>query len=144
MKTNRVLNIVFAVILVSGAAAPLARADRSDQVTQLTFNQPIQIHGQVLPAGTYWFVLDRNSSNRGIVRIFSSDWKKLYATAQTISAERKQVADRTALTFAEQESSLALITWFYPGELIGHEFLYSKAESMELAGARQLTIFGCL
>jgi len=140
MKGNRVLSFIFAIILVSGAAVPLARADESDQRTKLTFNEPVEIPGQVLPAGTYWFVLDRNSSNRNIVRIYSSDFKTLYATELAISAERLQVTDNTALRFAERESSTALLTWFYPGELIGHEFLYPKAEARELAQDTQQTV----
>jgi hypothetical protein len=36
---------------------PAARADQSNQDTKVTFSQPVQIPGRVLPAGTYWFEL---------------------------------------------------------------------------------------
>ncbi len=36
---------------------PAARADESDQATKVTFDQPVQVPGRVLPAGTYGFVL---------------------------------------------------------------------------------------
>lgn len=140
MKGNKLLTIIFAIILVSGAAVPLARADEADQQTKITFSEPVEIPGQVLPAGTYWFVLDRNSSNRHIVRIYSADWKTLYATELAIPAERLQVTDNTAIKFAETVSAPALLTWFYPGELTGHEFLYPKAEARELAQDTQQTV----
>ena len=140
MKNNKILNIIFAIILVSGVAAPFARADETDQRTKLTFDRPVEIPGQVLPAGTYWFELDRNSSNRNIVRIYSSDGKTLLATELAISRERLQETDGTALRFAERDAAPALISWFYPGELIGHEFIYPKTEEREFAQEKQQTV----
>jgi hypothetical protein len=32
------------------------------------------------------------------------------------------------------------VTWFYPGETSGHEFVYSKSEQQELAQAKHQTI----
>jgi len=96
---------------------PAARADEYDQASQLTFSQPVQIPGRVLPAGTYWFVLaDTSIANRNIIHIFNSDRSTLYATVSTITAERRQSSDHTALTFAERDSTQpsAILDWFYP------------------------------
>jgi hypothetical protein len=32
------------------------------------------------------------------------------------------------------------VTWFYPGETSGHEFLYPKQMQQELASARVVTV----
>jgi hypothetical protein len=139
---NKMIRIVVAVIVAGAAFLPMTRADEYNQQTKLTFNQPVEIPGRVLPAGTYWFVLMDDTSNRGVVRVFSSDWKTLYATESTVNAERQEPAEGTVLKFAERGSAgiQALLTWFYPGETIGHEFLYSRQVENELAQDKQQTV----
>ncbi|MDQ1389331.1 MAG: hypothetical protein QOF56_2785 [Acidobacteriaceae bacterium] len=119
-----------------------AHADESDQSTTLTFNQPIQIPGQVLPAGTYLFILAANDSDRNIVQIFNSDKTALYATIQTIPTERQDVTGDTALAFAERGDGKpeVLLKWFYPGETTGNEFVYPKQEEKALAQDTQQTV----
>lgn len=135
--SNLGLLLAFAIIL------PVARADEYDQASQLTFSQSVQIPGRVLPAGTYWFVLaDISIANRNIVHIFNSDRSTLYATVSTITADRAQPSDRTAITFAERQSTQpsAIVTWFYPGRQSGHEFVYPKSEQQELAQGKHVTV----
>jgi hypothetical protein len=116
-------------------------ADEADQSTKITFDKPIQIPGQVLPAGTYLFKLaDANDLN--LVRVFNADGTRVYATLETISTQRPQANDATAVTMAEQGAGKpeALVNWFYPGNTIGHEFMYSNHEEQQLAQDRQQTI----
>src|SRR5437868_14929928 len=119
-----------------------AHADMSDQATQITFSQTVQIPGQVLPAGTYWFLLANISEQQDVVQIYNSDRSKLYATLETASIERQEATDGTEMKLAEQESSKpdALVAWFYPGQTIGHEFLYSKGQEKQLAQDTQQTV----
>jgi hypothetical protein len=121
---------------------PAAHADKANQATKVTFNQPVQIPGRVLPAGTYWFVLPDAITQHNQVRIFSSDRTTLYATVFTIDAERKQPTDHTTFTFAVRGSARpqAIVTWFYPGDTTGHEFLYPKQVWKELAKDKQDTV----
>ena len=119
-----------------------AHADMSDQATQITFSQPVQIPGQVLPAGTYWFLLANISEQQDVVQIYNSDRSKLYATLETASIERQEATGHTVVKLAEQESSKpdALVAWFYPGETTGHEFLYPKDQEKQLAQDSQQTV----
>ena len=119
-----------------------AHADMSDQATQITFSQPVQIPGQVLPAGTYWFLLANISEQQDVVQIYNSDRSKLYATLETASIERQEATDGTEMKLAEQESSKpdALVAWFYPGETTGHEFLYPKDQEKQLSQDSQQTV----
>jgi hypothetical protein len=135
----------FATIALSLAflmALPAARADEENQATKVTFSQPVQIPGRVLAAGTYWFMLPNNAADNYQVRIYNADRTVFYGTVLTINAERLQVTDKSAFTFATQDSAQpkALVTWFYPGETIGHEFLYPKQVSKEFAKAKQFTV----
>ena len=121
--------------LLCGFSVPSAHADEWNQETVLTFSQPVEIPGQILPAGTYRFLLVDSTSNRNIVQIFSSDWSKLYATLFTVASERWEPTGETAIRFAERPSDQpeAITTWFYPGEITGHEFIYWGKEARELA-----------
>jgi hypothetical protein len=82
------------------------------------------------------------SSGTNLVQIFNSDRTVLYATIDTVPTERFEPTEHTTVTFAEEESGKpdVLLTWFYPGNLTGHEFIYSKDRKMLLAQDRKQTI----
>jgi len=141
MKSKAIVGITLGIIMSCMMTAP-ARADESNQQTKLTFSQPVQIPGKVLPAGTYWFVLADNLADRDIVEIFSEDRTTEYATLYTVPTEQSNPADNTLLTFAQDEpnGTPALVNWTYPGEMTGHEFIYSRSEEPKLLRAAQETI----
>ena len=118
-----------------------AHADESDQATKITFSQPIQVPGQILPAGTYLFKLV-NSDELNTVQIFSSDRTHLYATLQTVPTDNGQVAGDTTVTLAQQGAGKpdVLLNWFYPGDETGHEFVYSNQLEKQIAQDRQQTV----
>jgi hypothetical protein len=130
-------------VLAGLIAAPAAHADQSNRETKVTFSQPVQIPGRVLPAGTYVFVLPEEINDHFEVRIFNADRTMLIATLFTINTERSRPTDNTVFGLAERGSTQpeAIVTWFYPGETTGHEFLYPKQVEKELASAKQVTIF---
>ena len=131
---------LFVVGLALGLLAilPAARASEEDQATRLTFSRSVQIPGRVLPAGTYWFVMEPTSGSK-IARIFSSDKSILYASLQTASAQHLQPVEKTEITFAARGEMQpeAIVTWFYPGRTIGQQFIYSKQQEKEIARDKQ-------
>lgn len=116
-------------------------ADENDQYTKLSFSKPVEIPGRILPAGTYVFKL-ANRDDLNTVQVFNADGTRLYATLQTVPAERVGPAGSTIVTLAERSEvgSVALMKWFYPGNTVGHEFVYSPQEQQQLAQSRQQTI----
>jgi hypothetical protein len=117
---------IFCGLVLAGAVLlPAARADEWNEKTMMSFNQPVEIPGLALPAGTYWFVLSDNR-DRNVVQIYSEDWSKLEASMLTVPVYRQQSTSRTEIEFAERphQTPEALVKWYYPGRLIGHEFLY--------------------
>ena len=134
LKLRMIAGFVIASTLIFDLAA---HANEDNQMTKLTFSESVQVPGRILPAGTYQFVLAKNDSNRNIVEIFNADGTELYATVQTVSAERGRKAYGTSVTLAQRPNGQpeALVTWFYPGNDIGHEFVYSKQAESELAQA---------
>ncbi len=142
MKINKgyiVVGLIIAFSLFFGLAA---HADESDQSTTITFSQPIQIPGQVLPAGAYLFKLEDSNSNQNIVQVFNADGTVLYATLQTIATERQEPTGHTMVALAEQGAGQpdALLKWFYPGRETGNEFVYPTQKEKELAQDKKLTI----
>ena len=141
MKINKVaLLIAFAIASVLFLEV-VAHADEADQSIKITFNQAIEIPGQILPAGTYLFKL-ADPNNLNVVRIFNSEGTRLYATLETATAERSKPTGDTVVVLAEQPDGghETLVKWFYPGSTNGHEFVYSKQEEQQLAQDRQQTI----
>jgi hypothetical protein len=142
MKTNKAFIIVGLVIAFALFFELAAHADEEDQATKLTFSQPIQIPGQVLPAGTYLFKLVDTDTGQGMVQIFNADRTALYATLQTIETDRPEPTDDTAVALVEQGAGKpdVLLKWFYPGREIGNEFVYSKQTEKALEHDKQQTI----
>jgi Protein of unknown function (DUF2911) len=142
MKINKGYIAIGLVIAFALFFELAAHADESDQATTITFSQAIQVPGQVLPAGTYLFKLVNSDSDQNIVQVFNADRTVLYATLQTISTERQEPTDHTAVALAEQGAGQpdVLLKWFYPGRESGNEFLYPKQIEKELAQDKQQTI----
>jgi hypothetical protein len=129
------LGLLIAVII----ALPVAHADDWNQTTRFTFSQPIQIPGQVLPAGTYRFQL-ANTDNRHLVQIFRED-RTLVATLYSIPRMRNGNAAEVAITLADRGKTQpqAIVAWFFVGEVEGHEFVYPKQEKQELVHSSHTT-----
>lgn len=142
MGIKKLSSFIFVMLLGCTALAPLAKANDTNEEIEVTFNHPVEIPGQVLPAGTYRFVLMGDTFSRNLVRIWSPDRKKLYATLGTVETHRAQPTDAIMVTFAERDSSApeALLSWFYPAMSTGREFLYPKQEEKELARDQQQVV----
>jgi|ERR1700730_12529172 hypothetical protein len=136
-KTVTILELVFAFLIM----LPVIRADEFDQATKFTFNQPVEIPGQVLPAGTYWFTVI-GGFDLNVVQIYNSDRSKVVASVQTNTSEIPMSTGDPVVTLAQRPSEQreALVSWSYPGRTIGHQFIYSKQEQRELAQDKQQTI----
>ncbi len=70
MSRWKTMVTLFSVCLLILVLSPIARADEWNKATILTFSEPVEIPGRVLPAGTYQFKLFDSTSNRNIVQVF--------------------------------------------------------------------------
>ena len=132
--------VIVASLVLSGLMAGTVRASEEDQAIRVSFSQPVQIPGRVLPAGTYYFVI-MNTSDRKTVRITDEDGTRTIAVVQTINRERWQRTSGTEFTLAEGRGvePEAIVAWFYPGRTTGHEFVYPAQEEKQLAMAKKDT-----
>jgi hypothetical protein len=103
----------------------------------MTFSQPVEIPGQILPAGTYTIKLVDVASERHIVQFLDADGIKVIATVLAINNWRLRPTGKTVVNFAERvgDNPEAVKAWFYPGDNFGQEFVYPKHRAIELAVA---------
>jgi outer membrane protein OmpA-like peptidoglycan-associated protein len=125
MKSFRIVVAIFTVTISSSLWPISASADDWNKATRLTFNQPFEIPGMVLPAGTYVFKRV-DSVDPHVIQILNADQTHVYATLETVSDHRRDPSDKTIITFEERQkgSPEAIKSWFYPGDTIGEEFVY--------------------
>ena len=134
--------LVLAASLMIAAAPSTAAAQTYDNRTVLTFSQPIEVPGRILPAGTYTFQLADSLSDRHIVQVFNADGSQIITTILAINNYRMQATDKTVVTFNESVRGApeAIRAWFYPGNNFGQEFVYPKARAAELAVAAKTVV----
>lgn len=134
--------LLTSIALGALAIVPSVRASEMNQRTVLTFHEPVEIPGQILPAGTYVFKLANSPSSRQIVQVFNKEENKVFGTFLTIPDYRLKPSDETVIRFEERAaaSPQAIKAWFYPGRSYGHEFVYPKKEAVELAKANDTPV----
>lgn len=139
MRFVRTGFVVLALALLVGILVMPAQADQWNKKTIVTFNQPVELPGKVLPAGTYTFKLFDSQSFRHIVQVWNEDGTQLLTTILAIPNYRLEPTGETVLKFHEKpaESPEALRAWFYPGDNFGQEFVYPKPRAIQLAVASQ-------
>jgi hypothetical protein len=125
---------IFCLALGGTLLAPAAHATLWNQKMELSFSQPVELPGRVLPAGTYWFVLMDSPANRDVVHVYNGTQTRLLATLITHETLRQNTTAKTEVVFAERHHSQPEALWklYYPGIYQGHEFLYPKHEESTL------------
>jgi hypothetical protein len=128
---NKIKLFLLVGIGLLGGLIPLANADEWDQKTIVTFSGPVEIPGQVLPAGTYVFKIADSQSTNNVVQVFSADEKHLYGNFLSIPEQRQERTDSAVVTLEKSTAGAPeeVKAWFYAGEDIGHEFVYSQANA---------------
>ena len=137
IRTVALACMTAAMVTISTTAA--AQGPRN-QDTFFTFSQPVELPKTTLPAGTYFFQLMDSQSNRHIVKVMSQDRKELHATLMAIPYySNERPTDDPQVRFLETPAangaaaSNAIKIWFYPGNSVGHEFIWPRDKAMRLA-----------
>lgn len=125
---------ILSFLLAAGFTGIMMSAVNADPVykaTEVTFHQPVEIPGRVLPAGTYVLKLVDPYLDQNIVRFYDPQEQHMYAMVRTVPTYRLNAADHTVITFEERahDAPQAIKDWFYAGDHWGQEFVYPKAES---------------
>ena len=121
---RKMFTATISLMLLGIFFVPQIRADEADKKTIVTVNEPIQVPGKVLPAGTSVFkILDMNDPT--LVQIYNADETHLVTMVHGIPDSRMETPDKPIIQLEQREGQPeALKAWFYPGDNSGVEFVY--------------------
>ena len=142
----RMLKVLCCAAAIATLTAPLAQAQGGtaqwNKLTHLTFSGPVQIPGKTLPAGTYTFRAADLLADRHVLQILDADQKSLIATVMTVPQSKVEEAENNVVMFSERPAGqpAAIKTWYYPGQTIGSEFVYPRAQAIQIAKANDTTV----
>ena len=77
-----------------------------------------------------------------VVDVMNADRTRLVTELMTIPTDRPAPSDHSELVFAQQNnnSPMAVMDWYYPGRLTGHELLYSTRVEQRLSEDPQIAV----
>lgn len=136
MKSHKLQMIVLCLVAIAALfASSNANADTWNKATRITFPEPVEVSGTVLPSGTYWFQLMDSAADRHIVQIWNADRSRLITTILALPNYRLHPTGDTVVKFSERPSGTpeAVKAWFYPGDNFGQEFVYPKTRATQIA-----------
>jgi hypothetical protein len=143
MIIKKLATIMATAFLAAAIFVPVAHAGQVDQGTVITLHQAMRIPGHTLQPGTYYFaLLDNGASGVNPVVIYNRKDMTAVAIVNTIPVERQDPSDKTILSLSDipHSSTPALVDWFYPGELEGHQFQYSAKREKSIEHSAQIIL----
>lgn len=128
---------------VLAACTPAVRAADPPKKTLFVINESVEVPGMVLDPGRYVLKLVEPGAERNVLQVFevvqlwTGDEGRLLSTLLTMPNYDRPTTDKTVFIFFERSAkqSKALRLWFPPGRNCGQEFVYPKAQAVELAKA---------
>jgi hypothetical protein len=113
--------------LLGGLSQPVKANGWSMHRELLTFSAPIALPGVVLAAGTYAFEIPSEVASHTVVRVSSTDGRKIYLTAFTLEVRRPNSADAPKVTFHEAATNAPhpVNIWYPNGDESGKQFIYN-------------------
>jgi hypothetical protein len=134
MQRIKTLVLIGCLVLLGASIVPQVQADEYHKKI-LTFDEPVQLPGIVLPAGSYIFKLVTPMLDHNVVQVFNSDKSRLLATILAIPNYSLKTPENTTVAFEERgaDAPKAIKAWFSSGDSWGQEFVYPKTSAVELA-----------
>src|ERR1700704_5772039 len=132
---RKALRSACAIALLTCLMGASGSAQTDDKRTVFTFSGPVALPGVTLPAGQYLFRLADPTGSRKVVQVLSADGKTPYGMFLSLPTERFEPPPPPEGRFMETAAGMpaAIRAWWYPGERLGYEFMYSKDQARRLA-----------
>ena len=135
MRSSKTFRAILGLSLAATFYASTALAQPEDKKTYFTFSAPVELPGVTLPAGRYVFRIVDTTTSRKVIQVLSDDEKKPYSMSNTIPDTRRDPAKDATVSFYETPAGTpaAVKSWWYPGETIGYQFIYPRAQARKIA-----------
>jgi hypothetical protein len=125
------LGVAFLAALAGGVAAQQTNVSER---TFLTFSSAVEMPGVTLQPGTYVFRL-ADTPTRNVVQVLDESGENILGQWLFVPSERTEVTEDTVVMFKEtaEGTTPAVQYWYFPGERIGKEFVYSEDQARQIA-----------
>jgi hypothetical protein len=125
------LGVAFLAALAGGVAAQQTNVSER---TFLTFSSAVEMPGVTLQPGTYVFRL-ADTPTRNVVQVLDESGENILGQWLFVPSERTEVTGDTVVMFKEtaEGTTPAVQYWYFPGERIGKEFVYSEDQARQIA-----------
>ena len=135
MRSARVFRTILGLGLSATLFASVAQGQPEDKRTYFTFSGPIALPGVTLPAGRYLFRIVDTTTSRKVIQVLDENQKKPFTMANTIPDQRRDPPKDATVAFYESArgTPAAVKSWWYPGETIGYQFIYPRAQAKQIA-----------
>jgi hypothetical protein len=141
MNWRKAVAAMSCVVVAYAASTGEARAAEPAKQTPFSTNGPIEVPGMMVETGRYIFKLIEPEPERNVLQVFETvqlwtgDGTRLLSTMLTMPNYDLPATDKTVFSFFERGPTQpkALRLWFAPGRSYGQEFVYPKAQAVELA-----------
>lgn len=126
-----------AALALLALLGPDSSAQPVNKKTVLNVLERTEVPGAVLEPGKYVVKLVDSDANRHIVRFLNESEDRVFSTALAIPNYRLTATDETEFSYYERPAGQppALRAWFYPGNVVGQEFVYPKRQAAPIAAA---------
>jgi hypothetical protein len=140
--SSKIFRALLGVALGATLFTSIAQAQPADKRTYFTFSGPVALPGVTLPAGRYAFRIVDTNTSRKVIQVLSDDEKKPYTMTNTIPDQRRDPVKDATVSFYEtaRGTPAAVKSWWYPGESIGYQFIYPRAQARQIAQSTGKTV----
>ena len=140
MRKLNIVPIALAALLLALSLSSQTGADEWNKKTVVTFNQDVEIPGQVLPAGTYVFKLFPSNANRSLVQVWSEGESQLLATLITVGDSYPNDSGKPYFVLdmsgTDEGYPPAVVSWFFAGSDEGRDFIYSGYSNTRIVNSQ--------
>ena len=128
-------NAMFFLAMIFPSPLQDPQSSEWNKKSTFTTDHQVEFPGIVLEPGVYVVSLRESGSKRSVVQILSQDETQVLASLVAVPDHRMRPEDSSEFTFhqVKGDGPAPVQTWFYPGDLVGLEFVYSKARAREIA-----------
>ena len=126
-----------AAAMLVGAGAAQAQEPDTHNAVYFTFSQSVVLPNLTLPAGKYLFQVTSGPAARDVVVVYTGDRSKALGFLPTVPIHRDTPPDNPEIRFMEAAAGAPapIQSYFFPGTRIGWEFVYSRAQALQIAKA---------
>ncbi len=134
------MHVVNMVVLAVMAATSLFQSSTPyewNKKSTLTAEQQVEFPGIVLEPGVYVIRLKDSDEKRSRVEVTNRDETQVLATLVAVPDHRVRPDDNSEFIYHEVKGDgpQPVRSWFFTGDLVGLEFVYSEARAKEIAKA---------